>query len=322
VLEAAIERPQPDWFDPMLATLTEDRFSDPDWFYERKLDGERCLAFKRGGSVTLRSRNRESLAHYPEIAEALAGQAADGFVLDGEIVAYRGRRSSFELLQRRMGIRDPAKAVATGVRVRYVVFDVLYAAGHDLTPVPLRDRKAVLRSLFAFDGALRFSTHRVRDGVGYYEEACRRGWEGVIAKRAGSPYVGRRSPDWLKFKCVWEQEFVIAGWTDPKGSRAGLGALLLGYHEGGELRFGGKVGTGFDDRMLDRLSGLLRPLETSESPFADHRRAAKGEHFAQPRLVGQVAFSEWTRDGQLRHPRFLGLRDDKSPEEVVRERPA
>ncbi len=141
VLAVAVPRPQPDWFDPMLATLTEDRFSDPAWLYERKLDGERCLAFKRGGSVTLRSRNRESLAHYPEIAEALARQAADGFVLDGEIVGDRGRRSSFELLQRRMGIRDPVKAVATGVRVRYVVFDVLYGAGHDLTPVPLRDRK-------------------------------------------------------------------------------------------------------------------------------------------------------------------------------------
>jgi len=317
----AVRRPMPDWFPPMLATLTERRFSDPAWIFERKLDGERCLAFKKGGRVTLRSRNREALPQYPEVAGALAAMDADGFVVDGEIVAMQGGATSFARLQRRMGLRDPERARATGVKVVYYVFDLLYAHGHDVTGVSLRRRKALLRELLELGGVVRLSGHRNADGEAFYEQACRKEWEGLIAKRADSPYVGKRSPDWLKFKCVNEQEFVIAGWTEPKGARKGIGALLLGYHEDGRLRFGGKVGTGFDDQMLSRLAGLLAPLERAESPFADHPRPRKGEHFAEPVLVGEVAFSEWTRDGQLRHPRFLGLRDDKAASEVVRERP-
>jgi DNA ligase D-like protein (predicted ligase) len=311
----------PEWIQPMLATLTERRFADPDWIFERKLDGERCLAIHSLKRTRLLSRNRlDASGHYPEIVEALATQPGE-FVVDGEVVAFRGRRTSFELLQRRMQIRDLTVARGTGVRVLYYVFDVVHAQGFDTRNLELRHRKAILRRLFRFEGPLRFTAHRRGDGEAYWRQACERGWEGVIAKRAASPYVPRRSPDWLKFKCVNEQELVIGGYTDPKGGRKWFGALLLGYYDGGELRYAGKVGTGFDERLLADLYPRLKALERAASPFAAAHLPRKGVHWVEPELVGQIGFSEWTRGGQLRHPRFLGLREDKRARDVVRERP-
>jgi bifunctional non-homologous end joining protein LigD len=168
---------------------------------------------------------------------------------------------------------------------------------------------------------VRFTRHRDRDGEGYYREACREGLEGIIGKRAGSIYVSRRSRDWLKFKCWEEQEFVIGGFTDPKGSRVGFGALLLGYYENGKLRYAGKVGTGFDSGLLAGLRRKLSSLETDQSPFADDLKSEKGVHWVRPKLVAQVSFTQWTRHGRLRHPRFLGTRRDKDHREVIRERP-
>jgi DNA ligase D-like protein (predicted ligase) len=305
----------------MLATLTEDRFSDPDWLYERKLDGERCLAFRTAGSVHLLSRNRKDLnGHYPEIVDALAEQTTQDFVVDGEIVAFEGSRTSFSRLQARMQVNDPDAARRTGVKVFLYVFDVLHLDGHDLTGLALRRRKALLRSALDYGGPLRFTPHRTGNGVAYWEQACRRGWEGVIAKRADGSYVHGRSKDWLKFKCVTEQEFVIGGYTDPQGSRIGFGALLVGYYERGRLRYAGKVGTGYDRPMLEQLSKQLADLEQDEPAFASGNLPHARVHWVKPRLVCQVAFSEWTRDGQLRHPRFQGLREDKRPREVVRER--
>ena len=203
------------------------------------------------------------------------------------------------------------------------LFDLLYVERHDVTAVGLLHRKSLLRRLFQYRNPLRFTTHRVERGEAYWREACGRGWEGVIAKRADAPYEHRRSGSWLKFKCVNEQEFVIGGYTEPKGSRTGLGALLVGYYREKDLVYAGKVGAGFSRRTLADLSGRLARLERDDPPFTAGPGLPKlGVHWVKPALVGQIGFTEWTRDGQLRHPRFLGLRTDKNPREVVRERPA
>lgn len=313
---------QPPWIPPMLATLTDRRFSSPDWLFERKFDGERCLVLSRDGDILLSSRNMNRLNDtYPEIEAAFRTQGTPDFIADGEIVAFEGEKTSFALLQNRMQIADRAKAERSRTSVCLYLFDLMHLDGYDITPVPLRSRKAVLRELFVYADPLRYSTHHDEQGEACFDEACRRGWEGVIAKRSAGRYVPRRSPDWLKFKCLLRQEFVIGGFTDPLGSRAGFGALLIGYYEKGSLVFAGKVGTGFDDRLLDALAKELASLEVPDSPFGVKTRAGKGEHFVRPVLVCEVAFTEWTDAGVLRHPRFMGLRNDKPAGEVARERP-
>jgi bifunctional non-homologous end joining protein LigD len=316
--------PQPDWLEPELAALTRGRFSDPAWIFERKLDGERLLAFRHSGQVRLMTRNRkDDRATYPEIAEALAAQRAGDFIVDGEVVAFDQDRTSFELLQQRLGQRHPDPALRARVPVFYYVFDVLWADGADVRPEPLRERKRKLRGLLSFADPLRFTVHIDTDGEAYYREACAKGWEGVIAKRADAPYQAGRGRDWLKFKCENGQEFVIGGFTDPRGSRSGFGALLLGYYDdAGKLTYAGKVGTGFDQRTLTNLRTILGHLERDRPAFDVGDLPRSGVHWVEPRLVGQVGFSEWTDDGQLRHPRFQGLREDKDPSEVTREIPA
>ena len=291
----------------MKAVLTEERFSDPGWIFERKLDGIRCIAIKADKRVRLLSRNHLSLnARFGEVVAALERDAATQFVLDGEIVAFDGAQTSFAKLQQ------------GAASVFYYVFDLLHLAGEDTTELPLRERKAMLRGALDFRGPVRFTPHRNRDGEALYADACRKGWEGVIAKRADSPYTHGRSRDWLKFKCSAEQEMVIGGYTPPKGSRTDLGALLLGYHERGRLRYAGKVGTGFTRATLRDLAERLAPLRRDDSPFAGEVRE-RGATWVEPRLGAPGGFSEWTRDGRLRHPRFLGLREDKAAAEVVRE---
>ena len=318
--DKARKEDQPSWTQPMLARLTKDRFSSEDWIYERKLDGERCLAFKKEKKVQLYSRNRKSLnASYPGLVDALEKQEEDRFIIDGEVVAFEGGKTSFERLQNRFQIQDPDKARRSGIAVYYYVFDLLYTDGYDVTRVPLRYRKALLKGLLAYEDPLRFLPHRNEQGEQYYEEACAKGWEGVIAKKAGSPYVHKRSSDWLKFKCVREQELVIGGYTEPGGSRKGFGALLVGYYEDKKLCYAGKIGTGFDDRTLEKMKELLSELERDDSPFAEKDTGEKGVHWVEPELVAQVGFTEWTGDNKLRHPRFLGLRRDKDPREVHRE---
>jgi bifunctional non-homologous end joining protein LigD len=310
----------PDWRSPTLATLTETRFSDPDWIFERKLDGVRGLAFRDGDRVRLMSRNRLSLNNtYPEIAEALAKQDAARFVMDGEIVAFEGRRMSFARLQGRSGITDPEEARASRIPVFYYAFDLLHLGDTDIGEQPLMQRKRLLRNMFQFNDPLRYTTHRVKDGEAAYRAACERGDEGVIAKLAESTYQGGRSANWLKFKCSRDQEFVIVGYTAPKGSRVGLGALLLGYYDGSDLVYAGKVGTGFDTTTLRSLHERLSRTEQKASPVSKGLAREPAAHWVRPKLVAQVAFSEWTRDGKLRHPRYLGLRTDKSPTGVVRE---
>ncbi|GGY64528.1 non-homologous end-joining DNA ligase [Marinobacter zhanjiangensis] len=314
----------PEWMDAMKATLTDDHFSSPDWIFEPKLDGERLLAFRRGNKTHLYSRNRKELTDtYPELAEALAAQADRDMVVDGEVVAFDGNRSSFPKLQGRLGINDPDEARVSDIPVFLYLFDVLYLDGYDVRELPLRTRKQLLKQALQFDDPLRYTSHRNSDGVQFYEEACRKGWEGVIAKRADSVYRESRSKDWLKFKCVNQQELVIGGYTDPQGERTGFGALLLGYYDNGEFCYAGRVGTGFDEDMLEDLHARLSKLARSQSPFDTATpEKGKGTHWVKPQLVCEVAFTEWTRDGRLRHPRFLGLRDDKSAGDVRRERPA
>ena len=302
--------PLPERVEPMKAVLTDERFSDPAWIFERKLDGIRCIATKGERHVRLLSRNDLSLnGRFPEVAEALEADRGEKLVLDGEVVAFAGAQTSFARLQQRA--EHP-------VAVFYYVFDVLQLAGQDVTRVPLRTRKSLLRDALDFHGPLRFTTHRNREGEELFAQACRKGWEGLIAKRADSLYVHGRSRDWLKFKCSAEQELVIGGYTAPRGSRTDLGALLLGHFEGERLRYAGKVGTGFTRETLRDLARRLRPLRRDDSPFADEMRE-RDVTWVEPKLVAQIGFSEWTRDGRLRHPRYLGLRDDKPAAEVVRE---
>jgi bifunctional non-homologous end joining protein LigD len=306
----------------MLATLADDAFSSPDWIYERKLDGVRCLVFRHGDRVRLMSRNRRKMNDtYPELVSAVEEQEVDDFVADGEIVAFEGARTSFSRLQKRIGITDAAEARESNVAVYLYLFDLLHLAGHDTMGLAQRDRKGVLKGALRFRGRLRYTPHRTEHGERYLREACRKGWEGIMAKRANAEYRHRRTSDWLKFKCTRRQEFVIGGYTEPQGSRVGFGALLIGYHDGGELHCAGKVGTGYDDDLLRRLSKKLKSIERKTSPFADDERSGS-VHWVTPKLVGEVAFTEWTDDGRLRHPRFLGLREDKDPEDVVRERPS
>ncbi|MGW3467940.1 non-homologous end-joining DNA ligase [Saccharopolyspora sp. NPDC000995] len=307
------------WHEPALATLTHHRFSAPDWIFERKLDGARVIAGCDGGRPLLWSRNHKRVdAAYPEIIDALAEQGADRFVLDGEMVAFEGDQTSCARLQKRINLTDPRAARRTGVAVYYYVFDLIAFGGVDLTDLSLRTRKRMLRECFDFTDPLRFSAHRAGNGEEFYREACRRGWEGLIAKCADRPYRGGRSRDWLKFKCVADQEFVIGGYTDPKGSRFGFGALLVGYYADSRLRYAGKVGTGYDERTLRDLRGKLDELARDSSPFADPV-VERDVHWVTPELVAQVGFTEWTGDGKLRHPRFSGLRNDKRPLDVVRE---
>jgi bifunctional non-homologous end joining protein LigD len=296
--------------EPMKAVLTEERFSDPGWIFERKLDGIRCIAIKADGRVRLLSRNHLSLnSRFPDVVAALEDDPAPDFVVDGEIVAFDGAQTSFARLQQR-GERPTA--------VFLYVFDLLHLAGHDTRRLPLRERKALLRRALAFHGPVRLTPHRNTEGEALFAEACRKGWEGLIAKRADAPYTHGRSRDWLKFKCSAEQELVIGGYTAPKGSRTELGALLVGHYENGKLRYAGKVGSGFTHATLRDLGARLAELRRDDPPFADAPRIAAAT-WVQPRLVAQVGFTEWTGDGRLRHPRFLGLRDDKAAEEVVRE---
>ena len=299
---------RPAFVTPMKALLTADRPSGDGWVFERKLDGIRCLAVKERGRTRLYSRNELSLnERYPAIAAALDEDPADRFVIDGEAVAFVGGRDRF-------GGGEDAELF-------YYVFDVLVADGEDVRSLPLEERRRVLEALVNWKDTLRTTEQVTGDGAALLEEACRDGWEGLIAKRLGTTYVSTRSRDWLKLKCTRAQELVIGGFTAPKGARTDLGALLVGYFDGDELRYAGKVGTGFSHTTLKELAGQLAPLTRDESPFAPEKGIPRDATWVDPELVAQIAFMEWTSDGRLRHPSFLGMRIDKPAREVTREAP-
>jgi DNA ligase D-like protein (predicted ligase) len=315
-------RPLPTWIPPMLATLTEQLPTQGKWVYEPKLDGVRALIYVGGGSVRIYSRNRKPLNDaYPELVEALATAVRGDAVLDGEVVAFDEERgvTSFARLQQRMQLRDPVRARRSQVPVHLYLFDCMFYEGIEITGLPLLERKAVLRDVVWYDEPIRFTPYRTTGSAAMLREACDRGAEGIIAKGADSRYVSARSTEWLKIKCVRQQEFVIGGYTAPQGSRERLGALLVGYYDGKSLRYAGKVGTGYDRRTLEHLHHRLVPLHRATSPFSEGPAPANDVQWVSPKLVGQVGFSEWTSAGLLRHPRFLGLRDDKAAGEVRRE---
>jgi DNA ligase D-like protein (predicted ligase) len=300
------------WVEPMLATLTDSYFSDPEWVFEPKLDGVRALALKEGTKVRLMSRNKLPLNdRYPEIVTAVSRIKVEKAILDGEIAVVTGGVSRFQSLQRHL--------LEGGGSLVYFVFDAPQLGGYDISRLPLLARKELLRRAVQSTRTIELVSHRDESGEDYLQEACEKGWEGVIAKRASAPYVFGRSKEWLKFKCSKEQEFVVGGFTDPQGARVGFGALVIGYYEDGKFRYAGKVGTGYNTRLLRALAEQLTGLIQDESPFDETPPARKGVHWVKPEVVVQIGFSEWTRDGRLRHPRFLGIRDDKSPREVVRE---
>jgi bifunctional non-homologous end joining protein LigD len=283
--------PFPEWVQPMAATLTQERFTGPEWTFERKYDGIRLLAFKHGPDVRLLSRNRLP-QHLPAIVMAVASLPVHDVILDGEST-WRTESAS------------------------YYVFDVMWLEGRDLTSLPLEARRAHLREL-----PLAPPLHRVTllEDASPWERACREGWEGVIAKRRGSLYEHRRSPHWLKMKCEASQELVVGGFTDPQGRRVGLGALLAGYFEGDDFVFAGKIGTGFDTKLLLELRARLDRIEIGAAPFTKAVGLPRlRAHWVRPEIVVQVAFIEWTVNGKLRHPRLVRVRYDKPAREVVRE---
>lgn len=315
------EKEQPEWVEPMLAKLTHDEFSDKDWIYERKLDGVRCLVFKKGKKVRLMSRNKNELNNtYPELVEAFKQQPEKNFIVDGEIVAFKDGLSSFSELQKRMNLKNSEEISQHKTRVFFYVFDLIHFGKKDLSQLPLLERKKQLEQAVNYNEQIRFTPHREEKGLEYLKQACKDKWEGLIAKKADSKYSFGRSSNWLKFKCTNEQELVIGGFTEPTGQRKGFGSLLLGYYEGKELQYAGKVGTGFTDEILQDLHSKMTALETKTSPFADPKQIrSKNVHWITPKLVAQVSFTEWTRTNKLRHPSYLGLRNDKKATDVVKE---
>lgn len=314
------KKTMPSFLPPMLAKLTTDYFSDPDWIFEPKLDGERCLLFKKGTHITLKSRNDKKLnASYPEIVHALQLLSLPDCIIDGEIVAFKNKITSFSTLQARFGLISETKAKETGVKVYYYVFDLMYCDGYDLTELPLITRKKILKAAIPFKGPFRYLPHKNTKGILYHQQACQKGWEGVMAKNKYSTYVLKRSSNWLKFKCSNEQEFVIGGFTAPGGSRIKFGALLLGYYAKKKLHYAGKVGTGFDVQLLTSLGKKLLSLQTKKNPFINYDESIKDVYWVRPILVCQIKFTEWTHTNKLRHPSFLGLRRDKAAKDVKKE---
>jgi bifunctional non-homologous end joining protein LigD len=321
VRQKLIRKPIPAWIEPMLATLSNQRvFPQEKWVFEPKLDGVRCLSFYDGKTLRLMSRNQKLMNNtYPELAEALSRQTAQSFIIDGEIVAFRDGVSSFQQLQQRLGLKNRQDALNSGIEVFYYLFDVLYLDGCDVTRLDTLSRKLLLRDAIHYVDPIRYSEHQMGDAESMLAEACSGGLEGLIAKRSMAKYVMGRSDAWLKLKCIRRQEMVIGGYTDPKGTRLGLGALLVGYYEGNQLRYAGKVGTGFNKDMLMDLLTRLQQIEAKKSPFSEESERGDDVHWVKPTMIAEIGFSEWTADGRLRHPRFEGLRDDKNPRDVVRE---
>jgi bifunctional non-homologous end joining protein LigD len=291
---------------PMLATLVDEAFHRPGWVYEEKYDGYRILAYKEGAKVTLLSRNdKDRTQTFAEVASAIATLPSRALLLDGEVVAFDDKLvSRFQLLQQGQVPRV------------YAVFDCLYRDGKDLRRRPLPVRRAAMEEAIGETERLFPSRRLARNGLAAFKLARKKGFEGLVAKDASAPYIEGRSTRWLKVKVHQEDDFVIVGFTQPGGARTHFGALLLGAHRGKDLLYVGKVGTGFTQKTLDSLHAKLRPLAQKTPPVTNPLRE-KGAVWVAPRLIAQIAFQEWTADGRLRQPVYLGLRDDKKPAEVM-----
>jgi bifunctional non-homologous end joining protein LigD len=328
MVTATNRRAKPPDFAPMLCTLVAQPFDNADWIFEPKYDGLRVLGRFDGAELVLLSRNNQSQNfQFPDVADALRESLARPAVVDGEVVCFDEHGgTSFRALQQRFHLKDVAEVRA---RMRkypaYLhLFDILYLDGDDLTGRPLEERKRLLRDAVRWSDRVRWTEFERANGTALWRQACRAGEEGIIGKHLQSRYPGGRSDRWVKVKCIGKQEFVIGGFTDPQRSRVGLGALLVGYYsdDGKQLRYAGKVGTGYTRETLLDLRERLGRMEQRESPF-DEGEPPRGEHvhWVRPRLVAEIAFGEWTQNGLLRQPRFEGLRPDKAPRDCRRERP-
>ena len=313
--------PSADSVEVQLATLVDQAPASDDWLHEIKLDGYRIVARVDAGETQLTTRNgNDWTARAPKVAEAVAGIPAHNAIFDGEVVSLRPDGvTDFQGLQN--ALRDGRQG-----HLVYFVFDLLFLDGKDLRPLPLTERKLALSALLARSPArspVRYSDHVHGGGPAFFEQACKHELEGIIAKRASAPYHAGRSKDWLKIKCIMRQEFVVGGYTPPGGTRTHLGALLVGVQEGKQLRYAGKVGTGFTQQSLRELHQRLAPLERASSPFSTPLTGApfRGARWVEPVLVAEISFAEFTQDGRMRHPSFQGLRDDKPASAVVRETP-
>jgi bifunctional non-homologous end joining protein LigD len=308
---------------PMLATLVDEPFDDPEWLFEIKWDGYRAICtVHEDGSMTLLSRNGlDLLKKFPQFDVLASAWNTLPIIVDGELVSLdRQGRSSFQRLQESMKGKGGREAHGSGT-LAYAVFDILYADGKNLSKTPLEERKAILEEAIGDAGCVLYSKHVVGKGCALYAQAQKKQLEGIIGKRRDSLYDQRRSREWVKIKAQLVQECVIGGFTEPRGSRKGFGALLLGLYDRGKLQYVGHAGTGFDAKLLKSLTAELKSIERKTSPFAQRVDSNTPAHWVEPKLVAQIRFTEWTRDGYLRQPAFLGLRLDKKPKKCVRERP-
>ncbi|HVS21837.1 MAG TPA: non-homologous end-joining DNA ligase [Pyrinomonadaceae bacterium] len=304
---------------PMLATLVDEPFSNSEWIFETKWDGFRAVCFVQNGSARFVSRNQLDMTHqYPEFMDVGNQIKAKEAILDGEIVALdRDGMPRFQLLQPRVGRKKKSdiEALLGKAKIVYYVFDLLYADGHDLMSCSVVERKTALENILRPASFIKLSEHITGDGEAFFEQIEKFHLEGMMAKRAASPYVQRRSADWLKVKTVQRSEVVIGGYTQPRGSRSHFGALVVGLFRGGELHYVAHVGGGFNQRRLTEIYKLMQPLRTKQSPFIVTPKTNEPVQWLKPKLVAEVKFSEWTADDHLRHPVFIGLREDKRLEE-------
>jgi bifunctional non-homologous end joining protein LigD len=318
-LEGAKKAPMPARMAPMLASISERAFSDPNWLFEIKWDGVRALVWIEDGELTLRARSGSDItSQYPELAGLKEAFTARQAIIDGEIAVLDERgHSDFEKLQERMHVRNPSSTLISQYPVIYFAFDLLHCDGYDLRGAPLLERKQLLQRLLHSSERIRFSDHQLEKGKALFDLAKQNNLEGIVAKRIDSRYVSERSANWLKLKTSKNLDAVVGGWTAPRGAGAPLGSLLLGLYEGKKLRFIGHAGSGFDAKMHKEVAAKLKELETSKYPFDQVPETNEKATWVKPVLVARVRFSGWTQDNRLRHPVFQGLREDKKPEECV-----
>lgn len=304
---------------PMLATLVDDPFSHPDWVFETKWDGFRAVCFVKKGKSRLVSRNQLDMTHqYPELANLAQQVKAKEAILDGEIVALDEQgMPRFQLLQPRVGRKRPGdiQALIGTAKIVYYVFDLLYCDGYDLMPCPLVERKDLLERILSPAGFVKLSEHIEEEGERFFKEIEKFHLEGMIAKKKNSPYVQRRTTDWLKVKTIMRSEVVVGGYTEPRGSRSYFGALVVGLYRDRKLHYVAHVGGGFNQLRLAQIYKMMQPLKTKQCPFVDPPKTNEPVQWLKPKLVAEVKFSEWTAEHHLRHPVFVGLREDKKPEE-------
>ena len=307
----------PTVIQPMLATLVDDPFSDPDWIFETKWDGFRSVCFVRNGKARFVSRNQiEMTPQYPELANVGKQVKAREAILDGEIVALDEHgMPKFQLLQPRVGRKSGLEALRGKGQIVYFVFDLLYLDGYDLMSCPVVERKAKLAEILQPSGFLTLSDHIEGEGKAFFREIEKFHLEGMIAKRASSKYLQKRTTDWLKVKTIMRSEVVIGGYTEPRGTRSHFGSLVCGLYRGDDLHYVAHVGGGFKERTLVSAFKLMQPLRTSRSPFVDAPKTNEPVQWLKPKLVAEVKFSEWTADLRLRHPVFAGWREDKKAQD-------